>query len=86
MFSGKTFSVRSASLTLSAVLSRPRLAQGPVQLSLQSADDIDQAIQADPSVAYILFELLDSVHASTLSNARSPSCASFAKFRKMARP
>ena len=49
-----------------------------------SNDEIDQATQADPSVAYILLELVASLHPGTLSNGRSASCASFAKSRKAA--
>ena len=39
---------------------------GRFQLSLQRHDDVDQAIDIDPTVTDILFELLDGVHASSL--------------------
>ena len=45
------------------------------QLPLQRHDDVDQAIDVDPSVAHVLLELLDGVHAGNLSNHPSCSCA-----------
>ena len=50
------------------------------QLPLLRHDDVDQAIHADPSLVHVLFELLDGVHADSLSNRNSASCAVFGNF------
>ncbi len=47
-----------------------------------STVDVDQAIEADLAAADVLFELLDSVHASSIGNRPSRSCASFAKMAR----
>src|SRR5271154_3598721 len=52
-----------------------------LKLPLRSRDEVDQPIQADPTLANILFELLDGVHAATLSTIPPCSCATFQKFR-----
>ena len=50
---------------------------GRFQLPLQDHNDVVQAIHVDPSLAHILLELLDGVHADSLSNGHSGSCAGF---------
>ena len=55
---------------------------GQFQLPLQRHDDVDQAIDVNPSLAHVLFELLGGVHAENLSNRQPRSCASLRIFRE----
>ena len=52
---------------------------GRFQLSLLRHDDLDQAIEVDPTVTDILFELLDGVHASSF---KKTARAQLRQFRK----
>src|SRR5262249_14719584 len=53
---------------------------GRLQLSLLGHDDFDPTTRNDPSFAHVLFELLDGVHAHTLSKLPARSCASCLTF------
>ncbi len=49
-------------------------------MSLLGNDNIDQPINVDPSLPHVLPELLDGIHADSLSMPPRGSCASFHKF------
>lgn len=53
-----------------------------LELALRGGDEVDQAIDVDSPLAYILSELLDGVHADTLANRPSRSCASCHKIHE----
>jgi hypothetical protein len=48
-----------------------------LELPLRGHEEIYQPIDVDPSLTYILFELIAGIHADKLLNRPSRSCASF---------
>ena len=55
---------------------------GRLELPLQGNDEFDQSIKVDPSLTHFLFELVAGVHADTISNRPSRSCAIGARFQQ----
>jgi hypothetical protein len=52
---------------------------GRILLALQRSDDVEPAFDGDSSLAHVQFELLDGVHAGSLSNQHPRRCASLPK-------